>query len=330
MKKQYIIGVDVSKLKLDIHCYGQADSLVISNEGRGFKDFLKWIKRKVSKEIRVVMVVMEYTGIYTYGFEQFLQQQGIAYVKRPALDIKRSVGMKRGKTDKADARMISQYGWYRREELKPMKPVSDHQQQLQQLMSHRDKLVSDKASYQARLNELRGQLGNKLPLRIVESTEYVMQVLAIEIRELKKAIEELIATDEELQTNYNLTISVKGIGFVTAVQMLIVTENFTRFNDPRKFACYSGVAPFEHESGSSIKGKTRTSQLANKKIKALLTLAAICAVKHDPQLKAKFEQKIKEGKAKMSALNMIRFKLIERIFAVIKRQTPYILSNAAA
>lgn len=329
MKKQFIIGVDVSKLKLDVHCYGQSESLVISNESRGFKIFLKWIKRKVSKEIKAVMVVMEYTGIYTYGLEQFLQHQGIAYVKRPALDIKRSVGMKRGKTDKADARMISQYGWYRREELKPMKPVSENQQQLQQLMSHRDKLVADKASYQARLKELRGQLGNKLSLRIVESTEYVMQVLEIEIREVKKAIEELIAADDELCTNYQLTTSVQGIGFVTAVHILIVTENFTRFNDPRKFACYSGVAPFEHESGSSIKGRTKTSQLANKKIKALLTLAAICAVKHDPQLKAKFEQKIKEGKAKMSALNMIRFKLIERIFAVIKRQTPYVLGQAA-
>jgi transposase len=237
--------------------------------------------------------------------------------------------MRRGKTDKTDARMISQYGWYRREELKPMKPVSDNQQQLQQLMSHRDKLVADKASYQARLKELRGQLGNKLSLRIVESTEYVMQVLEVEIRGVKKAIEELIASDDELQANYDLTTSVQGIGFVTAVQMLIVTENFTRFNGPRKFACYSGVAPFEHESGSSIRGKTKTSQLANKKIKALLTLAAICAVRHDPQLKVKFEQKVQEGKAKMSALNMIRFKLIERIFAVIKRQTPYILSNAA-
>ena len=91
----------------------------------------------------------------------------------------------------------------------------------------------------------------------------------------------------------------------------------------------SAVAAFEHTSGSSIKGRTKVSHLANKKIKSLLTLAAICAVKHDPELKAKYEQKIKEGKAKMSALNMIRFKLIERVFAVIKRQTVYVLSQAA-
>lgn len=327
--KKFIIGVDVSKLKLDLHCYGQTNTFAIGNNGKGFKSLVKWIKKEVSKEMNSVLVVMEYTGIYTYGVEQFLHQQGIDYVKRPALDIKRSVGMKRGKTDKADARMISQYGWYRKEELKAMKPVSEAQQQLQQLMNYRDKLVADKASYQARIKELREQLGDQLPARISESTDYVVQVLEVEIKEAKSAIEELIASDRELQNNYELVRSVQGIGFVTAVHLLITTENFTRFHNARKFACYAGVAPFEHTSGTSIKGRTKVSPLANKKIKSLLTLAAICAVKHDPELKAKYEQKRKEGKAKMNALNMIRFKLIERVFAVIKRQTPYVLSQAA-
>jgi transposase len=329
MKKSYIIGVDVSKLKLDLHCYGQSNSLVVSNDSKGFKSLLKWLKKGVSKDFNEVMVVMEYTGIYTYGLERFLEQEAIAYVKRPALDIKRSVGMKRGKTDQADARMISQYGWYRRDELKPMKPVSDSQQQLQQLMNYRDKLVADRASYEARVNELKGQLGDKLPAQIVASSEYIMEVMSVEIKEAQKAIEQVIENDKGLKVNYDLVKSVKGIGFVTAVHMLIATENFSRFSNARKFACYAGVAPFEHSSGSSIRGRTKVSQLANKKIKSLLTLAAICAVKHDPELKAKHAQKIREGKAKMSVLNMIRFKLIERVFAVIKRQSPYILSQAA-
>ena len=329
MKKGYIIGVDVSKLKLDVHCYGHSQSLAVSNDDKGFKALVKWIKKEVSKDNGSVMMVMEYTGVYTYKLEQFLQKQELAYVKRPALDIKRSVGMKRGKTDRADARMISQYGWYRQEELKAMKPITDAQQRLQQLMNYRDKLVADKASYQARLKELQGQLGAKLPARIIESTEYVVQVLEGEIKEVKIAIEELTAGDGELRTNYELTTSVQGIGFATAVHLLIVTENFSRFTDPRKFACYSGVAPFEYTSGSSIKGRTKVSPLANKKIKALLTLAAICAVKHDPALKEKYERKIREGKPKMSVLNMIRFKLIERVFAVIKRQSPYVLNQAA-
>ena len=329
MKKRCIIGIDVSKSKLDVHLHGQQETLIISNDLCGYRRLSKWVKKQAAKETGSVLVVMEYTGIYTYGLEKFLHAEGIAYVKRPALDIKLSAGMKRGKTDKADAKMISQYGWQRREDLQPMKPLSEAEQNLQQLMAHRDKLVADRASYQSRLKELQGQMGSHLSKCIAESTQYIMQVLEVEIKEVEAEIKKLIAREEYLNCNYQLLRSVQGIGFVTAVHFLIATENFRRFTNPRKFACYSGVAPFEHHSGSSIRGKTRVSHLANKKLKSLLTMAAISAVKSDTMLKTKYEQKRKEGKAKMCALNIIRFKLIERIFAVIKRQTPYVLRQAA-
>lgn len=328
MKKSFIIGVDVSKLTLDVHCHGGTECLLTANNIKGYKSLLKWIKHQVSKQLEEVIIVMEYAGVYTYQLEKFLHEQQIDYVKRPALDIKRSAGIKRGKTDKADARMISRYGWYRRDELQPMKPVSKEQQQLQQLMAHRDKLVADKSSYQSRLKELQYQLRGDLNDRVISSTQYVMDVLEVEIKDIESEIEQLIRKDDDLKTNYQLIRTVKGVGFVSTVHLLIVTVNFTRFNDPRKFACYCGVAPFKNESGSSIRGKTKTSHLANRKIKSLLTMAAISAINHQVELKAKYEKKIKEGKAKMVALNIIRFELIERIFAVIKRQTPYVLRAA--
>ena len=326
----HIIGVDVSKNKLDYHCYGQSVTPEpVSNNEKGYRQLQKWIKLKVSKEKAEVLIVMEYTGIYTYNIERFLEKQGWKYVKRPALDIQRSVGMQRGKNDKADARMISKYGWMNRETLKPMKPVSDKLVELQQLMAYRDKLVADKASHQTRLKELEEQMGSKLGDKISQSARYIMDVLAVEIEDMEKAIKECLATDETLQTNYDLLVSIRGIGFVSAVALLIATENFTRFNDHRKFACYCGVAPFTHTSGTSIRGKTRVSHLANKKIKSLLTLAAFIAVRYDADLKAKYEQKRKEGKPIMSVINIIRAKLIERIFTVINRQTPYVLKAVA-
>lgn len=329
MKKQFIIGADISKLTIDVHCHGQTEVTTISNDAKGYKQLLRWLKKQITTEFSSVIVVMEYTGIYTYNLERFLHEHAIDYVKRPALDIKRSAGIKRGKTDKADAMMISKYGWQRREELKPMQPVSETQQQLQQLMAYRDKLVADQASYQSRLKELKGQMRENMNIRIAESTEYIMQVLAEEIKQTEASIEEVISTEKNIQTNYNLLTSVRGIGFVNAVHLLIVTENFTRFTEVRKFACYCGVAPFECKSGISIRGKTKTSHLANKKIKSLLTMAAKNAINHDPDLKAKYREKVEEGKPKKVALNIIRFKIIERVFAVIKRQTPYILSQAA-
>jgi len=199
----------------------------------------------------------------------------------------------------------------RKEELAPMKPVSDTLAELQHLMSYRDKLVADRASYLSRTKELEGQLGKKLNSKISESSAYIIDVLDREIKELEQAIKELLKEEQALQTNYELATSVVGIGFATAVHFIIATENFTRFPDARKLICYCGVAPFKHESGSSIRGRTRVSPLANKKLKSLLTMAAICAVRFDQDLKRKYEQKVAEGKPKMSFINIIRAKLIE-------------------
>lgn len=325
-----IVGVDVSKLTLDLHCHGHnVCAAPVKNNPSGFKNLDKWLKTKVSKSQEEVMIVMEYTGIYTYNLERFLAAKGWKYVKRPALDIKRSCGMRRGKTDKMDAIMISEYGWMRHASLSPMTPLNDSQVELQQLMTYRDKLVADKASYQCRLKELKGQMQDKMNEQIENSTQYIMQVLTIEIKEAERAILKLLAEDEALQTNYELLRSVRGIGFASAVHLIIVTENFSRFDNHRKFACYCGVAPFSHTSGTSIRGKTRVSHLANKKIKSLLTMASFTAVRFDSDLKAKYEQKLNEGKAKMCAINIIRAKLIERIFTVIKRQTKYELRAVA-
>lgn len=329
MKVTAIMGMDVSKKTLDCHLFVQQKSLdSVSNDPSGFKAIKRWLLKEL-KSASGLLVVMEYTGIYTYGIERFFEQQQIKFVKRPALDVKRSVGMVRGKSDRVDARFISKYGWMRKEELKPMAPLSDTQLELQQLMSHRDKLVADKASYQSKLKELVAQMGSKVNGSMSASMNYVMEVLAQEIKETEISIKELIGSDDALNTNYELACSVTGIGFATAVHLLIVTENFTRFRDVRKLICYCGVAPFEHSSGTSIRGKVRVSHLANKKIKSLLTMAAISAIQHDGELKAKYQQKVKEGKPKMCALNIIRAKLIERVFAVIKKQKAYKMRAAA-
>jgi len=329
MKVTSIMGMDVSKKTLDCHLFVQQKSLeAVTNDNKGFKALNRWLKKEV-KHVNGLLVVMEYTGIYTYQVERFFEQQKIRFVKRPALDIKRSLGMVRGKSDKMDAKFISKYGWMRKEELQPMSVLSDAQLELQQLMSHRDKLVADHASYQSKLNELIDQMGKKVNKLMIGSMQQVMDVLAQEIKETEKAIKKMICSEEALKKNYTLACSVTGVGFATAVHLLIATENFTRFSDVRKLICYCGVAPFEHSSGTSIKGKVRVSHLANKKLKSLLTMAAISAIQHDPELKAKYEQKVNEGKAKMCVINIIRAKLIERVFAVIKRQSPYVLRAAA-
>ena len=317
MKKTYIIGVDISKNTIDFHCHGhQSTPEPVGNNVKGHRQFEKWIQAKVSKQKEEVLIVMEYTGIYTYNLERFLNDQGWKYIKRPSLDIKRSTGIQRGKSDTADAKMISRYGWLNRDVLKTRPPMNDHLVALQQLLSYRDKLVSDKTSYQVRLKELKGQVGDKLHEKISQSSQFVIDMLTVEIKELDQLINNHVAEDQSLQRNFELLTSIRGIGQVIAITLIVVTENFTRFDNHRKFACYCGIAPFTYTSGTSIRGKTRVSQLANKKVKSLLTLAVFTAIQHDPDLKTKYEQKRKEGKPAMSVIRLSYFSFTPAVISV--------------
>ncbi len=106
---------------------------------------------------------------------------------------------------------------------------------------------------------------------------------------------------------------------------MVTTICFTKFNDSRKYACYCGTAPFKYSSGTSINGRTKVSQMANKKMKALFNLAALSAIQHDPELKLYFDNRMANGANGMSTINIIRNKIIHRVFAVVKRGTPYVV-----
>lgn len=105
--------------------------------------------------------------------------------------------------------------------------------------------------------------------------------------------------------------------------MIIATNEFKDISDPKKFACYAGVAPFEHTSGTSIRGKSRVSHKANKPMKTLLHMSALVAVNYNDDLKQYYQRKLQENKNKMSVLNAIRNKLIHRVFACVRENRLY-------
>ncbi len=152
----------------------------------------------------------------------------------------------------------------------------------------------------------------------------MIHYLTKQIKNIETKIVEIIEKERELKQNLTLILTIKGIGMQMATTIIIATENFTKFENWRKFASYCGVAPFPYQSGTSIKGRNRVSQLANKKIKALIHMCAITAIQHNPEMKSYYEKRVEKGKSKMSTINIIRNKLIARIFAVINRQTPYV------
>ncbi len=139
------------------------------------------------------------------------------------------------------------------------------------------------------------------------------------IQKVEKEIMELIKTDERILKIYKIATSVDGIGMITEVNLITTTNEFLSITEAKKYACYSGVAPFEHSSGSSVRGKTKVSHMANKKTKTLLHLAALSAIQVKGEIKEYYKRKVEQGKNKMSVLNAVRNKIIQRVFACVKQ-----------
>ena len=144
------------------------------------------------------------------------------------------------------------------------------------------------------------------------------------------SLSELLRSNEDLKKKQELLKTIPGIAEVGSLYLLLATKGFTRFKNWRKFACYCGIAPFEYSSGSSIRGRNRVNPLADKKMKSLLHLLALTSIRHDPELKLYYERKKEEGKHSLLALNNVKCKLVSRIFAVIKRETPYVKTHQFA
>ncbi len=329
MKEFLVIGVDVSKATLDICFKPSGLSQQISNDRPGFAAWYRQ-SRQLIRSFANVMVVMEHTGSYSNQFEKFLLSKGVQYCKISALQIKRSLGVIRGKNDKVDAIRIAEYGWLRRDQLKAEEPCSGDIIRMKSLLGLRSKMVRERSGYMCRVKEIShaGEFGKADP--IIRIHRRLIANLTTEIKAVEKQIRELIGANDELKKTSDLIRSIKGVGELVAAHMICYTNNFKRFIKARKFNCYAGLAPFKSESGTSLRGKARISHLANKEAKTLLNLAASCAIRYDRELKKYYQKRVAEGMKKMSCLNIIRSKIVARIFAVAKRQTPFVDLSLAA
>ncbi len=330
-KKQSInwyIGVDISSETLDVSVLTPGKEKQIahrrfSNDISGCKEILSWLK---SSKVRASQCwfCMEHTGIYGLEVSCFLEKKKIAYTMYSPLHIKRMMGVVRGKNDKADSKMIAQFAYLYRDRLQVTKMACKTLISLRVLLNHRNSLVGRRSSLKREIHHLsRTRLVTDVNF-VNRSIERELDWLESEIERTENEMLEFISQDEGVKSNYDLINSIPGIGLVVASAFLIQTRNFTGFDSGRQLACYTGSAPFEYQSGSSIRGKTKTHPIANRHLKALLTNSAYSALRYDPEIKHYYDRKTAEGKAPMSVINAIRCKQIYRMFSVVKRGTPFI------
>src|ERR1043165_71048 len=322
MEKQIYIGIDVSSATLDI-CVRQEQaqqSLVINNQVKSIQSFLrKYAKRKL-------VIAMENTGRYNWMlYEALAETKHLVYVISP-LHLKKSMGLSRGKNDKVDAIRIAGFIEKNHTELKQWVCPSAGIQKLKILLAERNCRVKSKRQFLAQQHDYPKMKKLGLDRSLLKLNEQMIAKIETQISQIEEQIEQVIQGDQTLKEQSSLIKTIPGVGKVLCWMVLAKTEGFTTINDPRKIACYSGVVPFDYQSGTSIRAKQRVSVFADKSLKCALHLAAMSAIRLENDLKYYYSRKVAEGKNKMSALNAVRNKIVHRIFAVIKSQTPYKLS----
>jgi transposase len=236
--------------------------------------------------------------------------------------MKRSMGISRDKNDKIDSARIATFAFEKAYKLKPSKLASEDILKLKQLQSERAMYVSERAKYKAYISDKCEKKGSTF-----KRMSLMVKALSQQIEEVETEIQSVIQRNEDLKTSYDLITSVPGVGKVIAISTLTHTNNFQSFSNARQYACYAGVAPFARTSGTSIHGAATVSRIGDTQIKAELSQGAMSARHNDPEMSVYAARKREEGKHPGVILNAIKFKLIERMFAVIHRGTPYVLTH---
>lgn len=326
MKKKWFIGIDISKKTMDVVVYDPTkkhsegeNHKQLSNTSEGHKELLQWMKeKKISKGQTVVG--MENTGIYSFDLCLFLESRSIDYCAFNPLNLKRSLGLVRGKNDRVDALRIGYYAYIHRDELVYSKLSSAAIIRLRDLSAERKRFVKQQAEHKTFLTDRK----DRERTSTLERANAMIEILEEEIKRIEEEMMQVVDSDPSIRLNYRLLSSIKGIGSVNAINTVIHTNNFEAFETARQYACYLGIAPFEHTSGTSVRGKTKVQTTGAKPLKADLSQAAKSAIMYDKEMKGYYERKMKEGKAFGVVLNAVKFKLVGRMFAVVKRGTPFV------
>jgi len=326
MEGNYWTGIDISKQQLDWQVNeARNQPLAVGkaqNSPGGIAKLLEgWARQGIC--LAQMIICFEHTGPYGLLLAAMLEKAGIRYVMVPAAEVQGSLGIRRGKSDAIDARRLAEYVWRFRDRLSLSRLPSKALLELRSWLLWREKLVKMRTGL---TNALKA---NALTSRVVNLDELNSQIqdqrelLTRQLKQVDRKIKLLLRRYNNAKGQYELLISIPGIGPVIAGWLLVYTEGFTRFDNGRQLACFAGSAPFPSRSGQ-VTNPDRVSRWRCVRLKTLLLNGVHSAIQYDPELRAYYKRKCREGKHPKSVKNAVVCKLLYRVFAVINRGTPYV------
>ena len=328
---EVVIGVDVSKEVLDVSYSYQNEIqylIQVENTDLGIAKFLRAVKAVTGTNCNSSwLVCFENTGVYSKLLLSTLLAMDIPCIEENAMLIKRYFSGARGKRDDWDASRICQYAVAHQKRLILDKPASYKLEKLKHLFNYRATLVKKRSALSNAVKEKFETLESRMMKEIYQLNERILKQIDQTIKTVELKMREIIKNDEGLQENYTLATSVIGIGPIIGAALIIKTENFKKFTDPKKFSAQIGIAPFPYQSGKSY-SKPKVSKRADISMKALISGGVNSAMTYDNQIRKYRERLLAKNKEKRIIRNNIKNKLIHRVFSVVKRGTPYV--NIAA
>lgn len=315
------IGIDVSKDTLDICILSEtSESLVIKNNEKSIKKFFIKVLKNESNHYHICA---ENTGKYTWILMSVLSDLNCSFYVVNPLHLKRSIGMVRGKNDKIDAVRIAHFIKKNYTETPVYIAKREMVENLQILLSERSFRVNQRKQLATKNKEMNVLKNTKIANQIIKENNKLIKELTRQVKLIEQQIKSLIKEDDNLKELAKRLKTIPGVGDILCWNVIVKTNEFRTITQPRKLACYSGVAPFSNTSGTSVFGRNRVSNLADKSLKKLFHLGAMSAIRLENDLAIYYRRKVEEGKNKMSVLNAVRNKIIHLIFALIKNETFY-------
>jgi transposase len=308
------IGIDVSKSKIDVAFMssGKINIKEFSNSKKGYESIADVITKD---HLNINLICMEATGRYSEGVAQFFFNLNFPVSIANPLQVKRfgQSALVRNKTDRADARVIAQYA----EAMKPAlwDPPSGERRQLKNLVRQLEHMKTQLVRENNRYLE-------ETDIVIRKSIKRVIDCLKSEIKELQSSIDKAIKNDETMTKQKQLLVSIPGIGKET-VSRLLANLEMGRFNSAKQVSAFAGLSPQQHQSGSSVRGKTRLSKQGDKKLRKALYMPAVVAIKCNPIIKIFYERLLSRGLSRKSAVCACMRKLLHIAYGVLKTQKPF-------
>ena len=309
-------GVDVSAKTLRAavrRASGDEDEREFSNGVSGHRELLKW----VGKGARVCV---EATGVYHLQLALRLRAAGVEVMvlnPRVAKDFARALS-NRSKTDRVDARTLLEY--VERMEFVAWSAPSAAVLELRELGRRLSELVQAGVDEK---NRLHAKSVSGISRTVVADVEAHVAQIEKRVRQIEAAAVKVIQSEGDLHAQFKILTHVRGVARRSAIQLLTELAVLDPTMSTKQLVAYAGLDPRSYESGTSVEKPARISKMGNARLRAILYMNALSAIRHDRGARLFFAQLVARGKTRKQALVAVMRKLLHGIWVVLQRRVAF-------